>query len=501
MIRKYIQMSFAIIFLSILFTNQADAKTITGTEDSDMVYGTAYDDFIASLGGDDIIRFSTGKDLINGGLGFDTIDYSKTPVAIGVKMLDTGTITVTSSSAFGPDATINNVEKFIGTSFDDDFRGYKNDIFVIYQGGEGSDSFFEIDSVKIFASYFDAKDSVLVDLSKGNARSINPNDSAMIGADTFHFVKSLSIIGSNFDDKIIGNNYDNTIEGNGGNDFLDARGGHNVIDGGDGIDYCNYDPRGITIIRNCEIINGVIEVLDSDGDYLPDALDECPFDVNKKTPGINGCGVPDTCDVKNIQKSSECIMYHGGVTGDDVIIIDDDTTSNIEIDNKVLIISEGTTIVGKIEISSSELILNEGCVIFGNIISKSSSITIDGCLITGNISIDGDALKIINSTVKGNINAKNLKNSTVINSELHKNLDMSHGKTVSISENNIHQTIRIMFSKDIEVLDNQIGHKLILYGNEIISIMKNVAEHIVTKYNTECTYSGNMKNNLAPITC
>ena len=491
-----------LVILPIVFANTVYADTVHGTSDSDTILGTTEDDWIFALGGDDIIRFSSGTDFINGGTGFDVLDYSDSPVGIGIKMTKIGTIRVTSSTAFGPDNIVNNIESVIGTPLNDAFEGDSSDAFLIFRGGQGDDSFFKINSKNVFVSYSDASAGVLIDLAKGTATSASQNDSAGIGADTFRLINSLSIIGSNFDDRIIGNNGDNTIEGQSGNDFIDARGGDNIIDGGDGVDYCNYDPRGTTVTKNCEIINGVIQILDSDGDYIPDAIDECPFDRNKKTPGINGCGVSDACEFGTIQ-NGECINYHGGVTSTNVMVISKDTTANLEIQSdQALLISRDSSFTGNIKNDSGELFLSDDCTVFGNIESTEGLVSIQNCIITGNLIIDGGTLEMTNSTMKGTASVKNIQNMTVKNSQFEKNLDIVHGSNVSVLKNQVYQTLRVALSNNIEILENTIEHKFIVYGNDLISIIENSAKHLVTKYNTQCDGSGNIaKDKKVTVTC
>lgn len=483
--KKIILMSSLVVILVFSLANESYAASLLGTGNSDVLNGTPYDDTIALLAGDDIITFSTGHDFINGGSGFDTIDYSSSPFEVGVKMLKTGTITTSSSNALGPSDVLTNFELIIGSHLGDNFVGFSEGVFVTYRGGLGDDDFSNIDSQNIFVSYNDAENGVLVDLSKGNARSLNSNNDAGVGTDTFRFVNSLSVIGSEFDDKIIANNGDNTIEGKAGNDFLDARGGTNFIDGGDGIDYCNFDPRGNTVVTNCEVVNGIVEILDSDGDYVPDELDECPFDLNKVTPGINGCGVSDDCGFGTIQSGGECVEYHGGIVSANVIVVNEDTTANIEIkENNALVILDDVTFTGNIKIVSGELILNEGCTVFGNIESASSSITINSCMIAGNVFLEEGTLEVKNSTMKGNVSVKNAQNTTVMNSRIDKNLDMTHITNSSVTDNHVYETLRIMFGANVTVADNQVEHKLILYRNDDLSSMDNSAKHLVTKYNT-----------------
>lgn len=112
----------------------AGGDTIYGDAGDDMICGNGDDDTIYGGAGSDTIYGDLGDDTIDGGtgIGIDTIDYSAGTSALSVN-LATGTAT----GATGGTDTISNVERIIGTSFDDTITGSaKADIL---EGGDGND--------------------------------------------------------------------------------------------------------------------------------------------------------------------------------------------------------------------------------------------------------------------------------------------------------------------------------------------------------------------------
>ena len=125
---------------------------------------------------------------------------------------------------------------YAGTGRDSVFGSAGNDY---YDGGEGYD----------YLGYTDALAGVLIDLTlaTGQVRSINANDAAFVGVDTFTNFEYIG--GSKFDDRIIGDAASTRFWGADGNDQLfggdgddELLGGlgNDTLDGGDGLDVAWY---------------------------------------------------------------------------------------------------------------------------------------------------------------------------------------------------------------------------------------------------------------------
>ncbi len=110
----------------------AAADRLWGDSADNVFAGGAGNDRVDGGAGDDVIIAGEGNDRYDGGTGFDTVDYSGATQAISV---DVGRKTVT---GMGNDR-IDDIEKVVGSTFDDVFFGGKDD--DVFVGGDGDDWF------------------------------------------------------------------------------------------------------------------------------------------------------------------------------------------------------------------------------------------------------------------------------------------------------------------------------------------------------------------------
>ena len=154
-----------------VFFGSDEGNNVTAADiDSELIGGNAADSFSGGAGNDVLVGFE-GDDVFNPGKGNDTVK---------------------------------------GGLGKDKIKGGDGEGDDVYDGGEGSDQVI----------YTSALAPILVDLSKGIARSLGSQD-ANIGSDTLIDVED--IVGGPFADSIIGNPSDNFLMGMAGNDTL--RGG------------------------------------------------------------------------------------------------------------------------------------------------------------------------------------------------------------------------------------------------------------------------------------
>jgi len=183
---------------------------ITGVEH---VRGSDLNDALTGNASDNFIQGGEGDDKLDGGAGLDWADYRNASGAVTVN-LSTGL----ASGADGSDQ-LSNIENVRGSGYGDTLSGDASDNVLrgmkgndTLRGGAGSD----------WADYWNATDSVAVDLSAGSAT----------GADGVDQLDSIeNVRGSNFNDTLTGSSVDNWLRGMQGNDMLD---------GGAGSDWADY---------------------------------------------------------------------------------------------------------------------------------------------------------------------------------------------------------------------------------------------------------------------
>ena len=106
---------------------------ISGGKGNDIISGGDGDNTLYGNSDDDLFLADAGNDLINGGTGFDTVDYSAAASAINADL----SMKTVSGATTGTDK-LSGIEKIVGTSFADTFKGSSaNDII---DGGAGNDT-------------------------------------------------------------------------------------------------------------------------------------------------------------------------------------------------------------------------------------------------------------------------------------------------------------------------------------------------------------------------
>ncbi|KNG92920.1 calcium-binding protein [Pseudaestuariivita atlantica] len=207
---------------------------LVGLDGNDRLFGGPGDDSIYDGNGDDEVDagpgrdwsyYSAGNDTIDGGDDFDRIDYGLAPGGI-VADLQAGTI----SDGGGGIDTVRNVERIIGSAFDDVLEGTdgRNSF-----SGEGGNDLIDGRGDFDFVWYGRSPGGIDVDLASGAVTGAEGNDTLM----------SIEGLGAtNYDDTIRGSDADEyfTLDQDGdiytpnylvgGNDYLDGRGGIDMVD-------------------------------------------------------------------------------------------------------------------------------------------------------------------------------------------------------------------------------------------------------------------------------
>jgi len=264
-------------------------ENVDGSYFDDTIFGDKNDNTLFGDKGDDLIIGDKGNDALDGGEGFDTVDFSGVD-SNGVEV----DLEYKYAQGDGLDV-IENIEKVIGTKFDDNLRGdlldnvldgnigddtlYGNDgDDTLYgnigddtlRGGEGDDY---IDgglntAYGDMVSYKDAVNKVEVDLQQNRATGE--------GIDTLVGIENIE--GSTFSDTLAGDSDKNKIYGLAGDDTIVASGNDDYIDGGSGIDTIDF-----TNIQNVVELNLQDKVADSDGHDTLKSIENAIGSLNSDT--------------------------------------------------------------------------------------------------------------------------------------------------------------------------------------------------------------------------
>ncbi len=201
------------------------------------IRGSRFNDvFIGSEARDEFVGFR-GRDVINGGADLDRVRYDndhRNGGQLGIIVdLETsfvnGKVIGQIRDGFGQMDKVINIERVIGTRYDDVFVGSRAE--NEFYGGEGVDSFDGqggVDSIRFSRQFTDAvQTGVNVDLSLLVGQIINDGF-----GNTENAVRIEDVTGSANAD---------TISGNAGKNFIQGAGGADVLAGKGGADYFYWD--------------------------------------------------------------------------------------------------------------------------------------------------------------------------------------------------------------------------------------------------------------------
>ncbi|WOJ97249.1 tandem-95 repeat protein [Congregibacter brevis] len=214
-------------------------STVDGTDGDDNLVGTDGDDTFNALGntenGIDFIIGGAGNDIIDGGDGFDAVDYSAAPAGISAD-LESGAI----ADGFGGIDTVSNVERVIGSAFNDvifgrvDNQGGEFGDFDRFVPGDGAD-YIDGRGGNDIVDYRgdDTGSGIIVNLSFNG----QGNGAALDQFGSFDNILNVSgVFATENDDRLFGGDEENRLFGFGGNDEIFGRSGKDQLFGGDGDD-------------------------------------------------------------------------------------------------------------------------------------------------------------------------------------------------------------------------------------------------------------------------
>ncbi|WP_109796442.1 calcium-binding protein, partial [Minwuia thermotolerans] len=201
--------------------------TLTGSADANLLEGRDGLDVLIGGAGDDTL--DGGDDNVDGVRQFfDTADYSQDAAAVDINLF-----TGIGLDGFTGTDTLINIERVVGSAFDDTLTGGANSFFEEFDGGAGSDLIDGGDAL--------AQDSGFDAVSYQNAgAAINATFVAGIGTVTGGDGGTDTLTGI---ERVEGTAFDDTLIGDGNFQTFRARGGNDSIEGGgslfDEVDYLN----------------------------------------------------------------------------------------------------------------------------------------------------------------------------------------------------------------------------------------------------------------------
>ena len=237
---------------------------------------------LASALNDTFIAGSTKTDYqYDGGLGSDTIDFSASTSAVDVSFkLHTFGSSNGASGGFADKARFQNIEKIIGTNFNDTLGGddqvvLSNDI----KAGAGNDMVY----VSLGADTLDGgagTDTItFVDIASGVSLELSQSRLSFTVDAKTHTVNYggfENVVGSGYADRLTGDSGNNLLSGGGGDDTLRGAGGADTLEGDDGNDYFFSGD----VVSNTTLSGGQ----GSDTvDYTSSRLDRTDISVNLQT--------------------------------------------------------------------------------------------------------------------------------------------------------------------------------------------------------------------------
>ncbi|NES20941.1 MAG: calcium-binding protein [Symploca sp. SIO3E6] len=258
------------------------SDNLDGGEGNDRLYGGAGSDILVGGDGNDLLYGGIGVDYFDGGEGNDIVYFRGENFAITAD-LSQNRATYINDAGVEVVETLINIERLVGTAFDDTLIGdvgnnvlYGENGNDTLLGGGGNDRLIGGTGVDFFDGgagidtvYFRGENSaVTADLSQSSATYIN--DAGVEIVETLINIENL--VGTAFDDQLIGDaghnvlygeDGDDTLLGGEGNDRLIGGTGADYLDGGEGIDTVYF--RGESFAITADLSQGNASYLNGAG--------------------------------------------------------------------------------------------------------------------------------------------------------------------------------------------------------------------------------------------
>ena len=230
-------------------TYPSDNDLFVGTPESDRLSGNGGNDTLRGLGGNDDLVSGPDVDFIDGGDGIDRVFFHRSGSPVNVN-LEEERATFVDGEGQTQTETILNVERAIGSAFDDTLVG--DAVSNVLEGNDGNDSLVGgdgnddliggpgtdtidggsgVDRV-FFDDIFRSGDEYAVNANLAEGKATFIDGGGQTQTETIRNVESA--IGGLLDDTLVGDAGANTLEGNDGDDSLIGGAGDDILSGGSG---------------------------------------------------------------------------------------------------------------------------------------------------------------------------------------------------------------------------------------------------------------------------
>lgn len=180
----------------------ADDDYLSGGKGDDVLDGGSGNDTLFGDTGNDLLWASTGNDSYTGGAGFDTVDFSRLAGRLEIDLSTHSARILDGSNTVVANSRVVSVEKVVGTSGDDSFKGSSKGETL--EGGAGNDLFRSLSGADTLSggSGIDTFTWLKKDVADGRMDHITDFQAGVDRLDLHDFLKGQGIKGAQYDDVI-----------------------------------------------------------------------------------------------------------------------------------------------------------------------------------------------------------------------------------------------------------------------------------------------------------
>ncbi|WP_197435751.1 calcium-binding protein, partial [Agrobacterium vitis] len=214
------------------------ADKLDGGLGTDTLVGGEGADTLTGSDGDDTFVGGEGADTLSGGAGTDTASYASSSAAIKINL-----VTGTNTGGEAADDALTDIDKIIGSDFNDTFTANST---ITFAGGKGDDTYVvsQVATTTVLVEEANAgTDTVETTLT---SYTLKTNFENLTHTDSTNFLG----YGNSADNVIVSQGGVDKLYGYAGNDTIRGGSGGDTIDGGDGSDTASYSDSTAAVTIN-----------------------------------------------------------------------------------------------------------------------------------------------------------------------------------------------------------------------------------------------------------